>query len=233
MDDELDIQLQDADDIGARIVLLSAIGFWPGFEAYSDRKSWLDWLQNQGVLEIATEAEQRFLNAKALAEADLDRSRSAFDAIWALGWCVHLHDQPGFALSDKPMNELVGNLPTPGGSMEPFLDDVLIRIEDEIAIERERAEVWNWRLGAEIMVRSRKGRSRDELREAITEVVLECSVSEAFPDVDGSDFLVDEVRVVDVDDELLEVLMVASDEHLRALNWVCGLTDWESIQIDE
>jgi hypothetical protein len=233
MDDELDIELQDADDIGARIILLSAIGFWPGLESQRDHVTWMNWMRNQGVLDIATDAEHHFLSARSLSEEDLDRSRSAFDAIWALGWCVHLHEQGGFALSSGPMNELIENLPTPGDPLEPFLDSVLLRIEDDIAVERERAEVWNWRLGAEIMARSRKGRGEVDLREAIAEVVLECSVSDAFPDVDGRDFLVEETRVADLDSELLEVLMVASDEQLRALNWVCGLTDWESIQIDE
>jgi hypothetical protein len=233
MDDELDIQLQDADDIGARIVLLSAIGFWPGFQGPRDRQTWLDWMRNQGVVEIATDEEHRFLTANSLSDEDLDRSRSAFDAIWALAWCVHLHDQPGFALSSEALNELISNLPTPGAVVEPFLDDVLLRMEDEIVIERERAEVWNWRLAAEIMVRSRNVRAADDLRDAIAEVVLECSVSDAFADVDGQDFLVDETRVADLHSELLEVLMVSSDEQLRALNWVCGLTDWESIQIAE
>jgi len=237
MDDgSLDIALQETDDIGARIVLLSAIGFWPTFTEYRDRQTWLHWLEGHGILDIATDAERSLITRQhrtELTEAEQDRSRRSFDAIWPLAWAVGLHDQPGFALDEETLQALIEELPTPGDAVEPFLDGILIRLEDDIAVERERAEVWNWRLAAEVMMRSGTKAIRTEMQEAVQEVVLECATSPAFPDVDGLDFLVGEVQVRNLETLYLEVLMVASDEQLRALNWLCGLTEWESIHFDE
>jgi hypothetical protein len=108
-----------------------------------------------------------------------------------------------------------------------------MRGEDDIAVAREHAEVWTWRLAAELGLREARGNGRAELREAIAEVVLECATSLAFPDVDAVDFNVGEVYVRDLDADVLEAVLLASEERLRALNWVCGLTDWESIHLPD
>ena len=233
-DDFLDIQIQETDNIGARMVLLSAIGFWPQFDAYRDRMEWLSWLERRHLLEIATDDEIALLRRRSgPTELDADLSSRAFDAIWALAWAVRLHDQTGISLSTEALGELIDGLPTPTEPIEPFLDEIAARTEDEIALERERAEVRNWRMAAEVAVRAQTGLEARETRQAITEVVLECSTSLAFGDVDGIDFVLGDTHIADLGDEVLEAAMLASEEMLRALNWVCGLTDWESVHLPD
>ena len=235
MDDEfLDIQIQETDDIGARMVLLSAIGFWPQFENYRDRQIWLTWLERLQLLDIATDAELALLRRRCgPTDEDADISSRAFDALWALAWSVRLHDESGISLGTEALGELIDGLPTPTEPIEPFLDEIAVRTEDEIALERERAEVRNWRMAAEVALRTQSGMEATETRQAIAEVVLECSTSLAFGDVDGIDFLLGDAHVGDLADEVLEAAMIASEETLRALNWVCGLNDWESIQLPD
>ena len=55
--DELDIELRDPDDVGSRIVILTALCIWPDHETLEDRDSWADWLTREGILPLATRAE--------------------------------------------------------------------------------------------------------------------------------------------------------------------------------
>src|SRR6185503_8737636 len=101
------------------------------------------------------------------------------------------------------------------------------------ALERERAEIWNWRLTSEAVKRDSKGFDRDEIEEAIREVVLESAISFAISEVDTGDFLVDGVQVRMLEDDLLDALIVTSEERLRAFNWLCGLTEWDTIHLPD
>ncbi len=60
--DELDIEIRDVDDIGCRIVLLTTLAIWPDHSTLDERDSWANWLEQQGVLPIATRAERRVLD---------------------------------------------------------------------------------------------------------------------------------------------------------------------------
>lgn len=234
--DELDIEIRDVDDIGCRIVLLTTLAIWPDHSTLDERDSWANWLEQQGVLPIATRAERRVLDEhreQELTEADLDICGRALDALQPLGWCVALTDERALTLDTETATALIEGIPIPNERIEPFLDGLVLRTEDEIAVERERSEVWNWRLAAEISLRRASGRNRIEVEEAIREVVLECAATLVIPDTDGSDFLIDGAPVRTLDDDALDLLLVASEEHLRALNWVCGLTEWPEIHLPD
>jgi hypothetical protein len=234
--DDLDIELRDLDDIGCRIVLLTALAMWPDHDELEDRDSWADWLHAEGVATAMTRAEQTVIDAhreRELVESDLDVCGRAMDALQALTWAVAMIDELQLTLSEDTAAGFIEGIPIPGERVEQFLDGLVLREEDTIAVERERAEVWNWRLAAEVSYRRGSARVRQELSHAIKEVILECASTMVIAETDGNDFLIDGVAVRDLDDDAINTILVASEEHLRALNWLCGLTDWEAIHLPD
>ncbi len=236
LDDELEIELRDADDIGSRIVLLTALAIWPDHETLEDRDNWVEWLGKQGVVSQATRPELVVLNdhrERELAESDLDVCGRAFDSLQALCWSAGLVDEIRLVIEDDGSSDMMDRIPIPNEKVEPFLDGLIVRDENDIALERERSELWNWRLAAELSRRRTSGPLRRELDEAISEVVLESAAAMVIPENDGSDFLIGGATVRSLDDDTINTLLVASEEHLRALNWVCGLTEWNEIHLPD
>jgi hypothetical protein len=232
-DDELDINLQDSDDIGARIILLLALSIWPEVAEMGEHRSWQRWLNAQGVLSMATRTESTILSVRSLSDDALDVCERAGDSLPALAWAVALLDEITLVEPEPERAELIERIPVPDEQIEPFLDQLVLRDEDSVAIERERAEIWNWRLVTEAIRRQSTGANRDEIEEAISEVILESAVSFAIPEIDTEDFLIDGVPVRALDDDLLGAMIVISEERLRAFNWLCGLTEWDDVHLPD
>ena len=236
-DDELDIDLRDPDDIGARIILLSALSVWPEINESEECVAWQKWLDAQDVLTVATESELGIVNGLAgahLTESEADLCDRAIDSVVVLAWATALSDElPGLRLTTIDNDDLSERIPFPDEPIGPFLDQLLLRDETDVALERERAEIWNWRLAIEEIRRKDSGADPGEIEEAIREVVLESAISFAFTEIDAEDFLVEGVPVRKLEDEYLESLVVTSEERLRAFNWLCGLTDWDHIHPPE
>lgn len=232
-DDELDINVRDSDDIGARIVLLTALSVWPEITDGSERRTWQDWLDGEALMSVATRLERDTLSAPVGDETSADLCERALDSMAALAWATALTDAVSLTGSSEVRDDLADRIPMPNERIDPFLDQLVLRDEDEIALERERAEIWNWRLASEAIRRASRGADLDEVENAIREVVLESAVSFAIDEVDAVDFLVDSVPVRHLGDEQLDALLVTSEERLRALNWVCGLTEWGVVHLPE
>lgn len=232
-DDELEIELRDPDDIGARIVLLNALSIWPDLDDPGEVENWQRWLDAQGILPIATDAEHRIVSGTRLSKSNIDLCDRAMDSIVVLAWACALIEEPPELRLASEQDGLIERVPIPRESINQFLDQLIVRDEELIAVERERAELWNWRLVADVLRRSESGAGRDEIEEAIREVVLESAISFAFTEIDAEDFLVEGVPVRNLEDEYLESLIVTSEERLRALNWLCGLTEWDGIHPPE
>jgi hypothetical protein len=236
-DDELDINLRDPDDIGARIILLSALLVWPEINESEEQMAWQKWLDAQGILSVATDAELAIIDGLSgdhLTEAEADLCDRALDSVVVLAWATALYEEiPPLRLMTLDSNDLSERIPFPNEQIGPFLDQLLLQDEDAIAVERERSEIWNWRLAIEEIRRRDAGAERAEIDDAIREVVLESAISFAFTEIDAEDFLVEGVAVRTLEDEYLESLVVTSEERLRALNWLCGLTEWDHIHPPE
>lgn len=234
--DELEINLRDPDDIGARIILLSALSIWPELEGGGERVTCRRWLDSSDLLSVSTDVERRIFARTSdapISTADLDICDRASDSITVLAWAVALRlDLPPLRLAAEH-DELMDRIPIPGEPVDRFLDQLLLLDEETIALERERAELWNWRLVVEDIRRNDTGADRDEIEEAIREVVLESAISFAINEVDMDDFLVDGVPVRQLENEYLTSLVVTSEERLRAFNWLCGLTEWEMIHLPD
>lgn len=230
-DQELDIEIRDQDDVGCRIILLAALSIWRDCDIH-ERAAWLRWLRSEGVMDIATRTETDVLESpvgNVLRASDADLCERSADSITVLSWATALSDSSGLSLDDTTPRTLADGIPMAGERIEPFLDQLVLRDEDLIALERERAELWNWRLASEAILRTSAGRERNEVGEAIREVVLESAISFAVDEIDTEDFLVDGVPVRKLGDAVLESLIVTSEERLRAFNWLCGLTEWASV----
>ena len=228
--------MRDPEEIGCRIILLSAIVIWQDIETAEERRAWQRWLSDHQLNEDATPAEFEILvhdDPTSMSAAWMDVCERALDAIVPLAWATALTDLIAIAESRTAAADLPDSIPMPPERIEPFLDQLIIRDENEIALERERAELWNWRLAAEALRRQSLGRDRMEIDQAIAEVILESAVSLALDEIDLEDFLVDGVPVSALDEERLNAVTVASEERLRAFNWICGLTDWENVHAPE
>lgn len=229
-DVELDIELQDPDDIGSRLVLLSALVLWPTLDA-SERKQWFTWLKLQEILSVATQWEIDELRSPS--EDGDDISREAAEALVPLAWVSGMIGELPFQTDRETVGAILESLPVPQERLEPFLDGLILLDENAVAIERERAEIWRWRATAEVMRRISQGVARVEVQEAIREVVLETAAAGVIHDNDGTDFLVEGAPVRELETAALDNLLLVTDERLRALNWVCGLTEWDQIEITD
>jgi hypothetical protein len=158
---------------------------------------------------------------------------AAAEALISLAWTVGLIAEHPARSETAIVTAILDALPVPHERIEPFLDELVQVDENVIAVERERAEIWNWRLSSELLRRIARGIELDEVTEAIREVVLEVATAGLLPEIDGTDFLVEGVPVLNLDADALNDTVLASEERLRALNWVCGLTDWDQVDIDD
>jgi hypothetical protein len=231
--DELDIDLQGPDDIGSRVVLLSSLALLPTLDD-RERARWTTWLQREGVLELATPAELDLLETRAGDNGDEeDVSADSAEALIPLAWSVGLFEELPARASPETLKFVMEAVPMPPERVEPFLNGLILLNEETIALERERAEIWEWRMGAELRRRQTHGVAMVEVTEAIREVVLEAATSMVIAENDGIDLLVEGVRVMELEPPEVGELLMVTQERLRALNWVCGLTEWDQIDIDD
>jgi len=232
-DDALYIYLREPDDIGARIVLLTALSIWPEISAGEEQRSRRRGLDTQGVLDLATRDEIDVLAGPVQEEFAADLCERAVDSLPALAWATALLDEIPLVESEDDQALILERIPVPDEQIVPFLDQLVLRDEDSVALERERAELWNWRLASEAVRRESTGADLAEIEEIIREVVLESAISFAITEVDTGDFLVNGVQVRLLEDDMLDALIVRSEERLRAFNWLCGLTEWDAIHLPD
>ena len=232
-DDALDIYLREPDDIGARIVLLTALSIWPEVGAGEEQRSWRRWLDTQATQDLATEGRRDVLSGPGTERSRADLCERAVDSLPVLAWATALIDEIPLVEPEDDQATILERIPVPDEQIVPFLDQLVLRDEDSVALERERAELWNWRLASEAIRRESTGAELADIDEVIREVALESAISFAITEVDTGDFLVNGVQVRLLEDDMLDALIVRSEERLRAFNWLCGLTEWDAIHLPD
>ena len=232
-DDALDIYLREPDDIGARIVLLTALSIWPEISAGEEQRSWRRWLDAQGVLDLATRDEIDVLAGPVQEEFAADLCERAVDSLPALAWATALLDEIPLVESEDDQALILERIPVPDERIVPFLDQLVLRDEDSVALERERAELWNWRLASEAVRRESTGADLAEIEEIDPRGRARERNQLCDHRGDTGDFLVDGVQVRLLEDDMLDALIVRSEERLRAFNWLCGLTEWDAIHLPD
>ena len=243
--DEIDIQLRPPDEVGARIVVLatvyrrlflemptsqSLLQEDPEAERF-DLRAWLD---QESLTRQATAEELRLIETPVgrLSPDGVAAALWAGEALAALAWAAGLAEIPS---SPAPANlaPVLDQIPAPWGAVAPFKDAIELRGEEEIARERERAELWLWRANIEQDRREAKGKARSELTGLIREVTREAAEAGLISQPENEDFSVDGVAVTALDRDRIEEIAAIAGARLHALNWLCGFGEsWDAVPLE-
>jgi hypothetical protein len=192
-----------------------------------------EWLRGENLWDVLTPDEVAFLAQPVGHEMPV-----AFDT-WSLGeslatlaWTLGLiasvepHLAPDFAT-------LIDAIPSPWDATSSWVASQRLRPELEIATERERAELWEWRLATEIARRAATAGELGQIESAIFDVTYEAEQTGLLGprNVQGDYELWKAIG--ELEDEAIASSRLFAEHRLRALNWVCGFGDrWDSVPLD-
>src|SRR5215218_5761013 len=120
IDDALDIEVQDVDDVGGRILILATLSVWPGIDDFREREAWRSWLEDQGLTELATDEEMRLFGSNRPGPEGADVCERALDAVVPLAWSTGLCDEVSITTS-LDLAALADLLPMPPERIQPSL----------------------------------------------------------------------------------------------------------------
>ncbi len=239
-EDELEINLRPTPEIGRRLLILAALAehlsFADGAGSGPDERAFStfdlrEWLREEEIWSDLTQDEVLLLaeGTRPGEEPDQFSVQETIEALAALAWALHL--VPDLA-ADLPANvdTLVPALPHPWDSTKAWLQGLNLRSLDEVAIGREAAELWTWRLLTEDDLHEAFDDEQEELRAVIREAEREGRAAGVLPRggfrVQGRD-----ISTLNLTER--NTLLATSLARLRALNWVCGYGDrWDSVPLD-
>lgn len=243
---EIDIALRSPEEVGARIIVLAALcrrlfledpAAMEALEEDPETERWdlNAWLDERGLSAVVTPEERRLLERPVgqFAPEELARGPWLSEALMALAWAACLVDVLPPPVEPVDVAPVLAQIPAPWDELRPFIDRLRLRSEEEIAFERERAEVWAWRAGIETERRATRGRAARELQAVIEEVVHEAAVSGVLPPETLADFPVDHVPFNALPMEQVEQIALIASARLHALNWLCGFGEtWETVPLE-
>ena len=236
-DEYVDINLRSPSDVAARAIVLATVTRRGIIEVVPnddeapeatrfDLAAWLR-IHLDAALEFA-EAALLDVPTGSLSEAQLATCLDAGGALVALNWCLSV-DSSALPEPNAPANlePLLQALPQPWQDPKSFLFSAVLRAEEEIALERERAEIWWWR--ASIFPED----LRDiDTRTAIEAVAIEAAATNLISTINADLALAGRAFAKHDEATRANVLSIAT-VRLRALNWVCGFgTTWADVPLD-
>ena len=243
-EDYVEIELRPPDEVAERCIILAALirrlwietsfaatdaGDWSG-EAFDLR----EWLRAEGLWTSLSAPEATILQQTV---GDLEEDRIAVvawqaEGLATLGWALGLADlSPPGELGD--ITAVVRAVPAPWDNTREWVRGARLRAEMEIAMERDRAEILEWRIGIEGPRRLSTGQERVDYVGTIAEVVREARASALLAPDGATDFAIGGRPVTSFDGLELERLSALAEERLRALNWLCGYgTTWDAVPLD-
>jgi hypothetical protein len=242
-DDYIEILLRPPTLAAERCVILAALirRLWiESSVADSNGEDWRaevfdlrEWLRAEGIWTGLTVDEAGFLQQSpgGVTEDELAVVAWQAEGLATLGWALGLTDLlPPGNLAD--IASVVQATPAPWDSTVEWMRGARFRPEVEIASERDRAEVFEWRVRAETSRRVANGQERIDYLAAIGDVVQEARAS-GLLDSSADDFVIGDKAIAAFDDQDLERLGALAEERLRALNWLCGYgTSWDDVPLD-
>lgn len=245
MADELDINLRPVKDVANRILILASLcrrAFLETPDASrelhdetnSERFDLLAWLQQEGLAPALTPDEQQFLETPigALTADEVIPATWHIEALRPLMWAVNLEPElpAPYQLADAAAS--LPHVPAPWDDTGDFVRSLRLRSEEEIAGERERAEIWLWRAEIEPERRSLRGRERSKLETDIRAVVVESIDAGFFSNAAGGDFPVEGRPFRELQPTVIETIEGVAGARLHALNWLCGFgTTWADVPL--
>ena len=236
-DDFIDIELRSAADVAARAIVLATVmrrgilEVAPQSEEDADaaRFDLAVWLGSYP--QVAQEAaEVTLLGAPvgSLTEEELDICLDSAEAIVTLDWCLAATNtalpQPSIQAN---LEIVLEQLSQPWQDPMPVIASAVLRAETEIAIERERAEIWWWR--ASLLT---EDLDDADTRAALTAVSLEAAAANLL-DVIDSDLALLGRSFAECDEDTRATVLAVATVRLRTLNWVCGFGEfWTDAPLD-
>ena len=245
-DEAIEIVLRAPREVGARLIALAAIcrrGSLEeaavqralGEEAEAERFDWLAWLSEQELTSQLTEEERRLLETPVgrLSRDDASTATWSAEALVGLAWAAGLIPRlPAPTVAADPAAALSA-IPQPWDDPAAFFAGIALRPEEEIAVERERAEVWRWRVEVEIDRRRATGALRDEIETDLRDTAAEAVAAGLLPHLVAGDFAVEERPVRALSEERLAAIASIVTQRLHALNWLCGFGQrWDDVPLD-
>jgi hypothetical protein len=242
-DDELDIELRSPAEVAVRCIALASLIRRLSIESLAaermddglagDAFDLRAWLQSERLWETLTIFEVSALDRPLGDLTDDELATMAWQAegLASLGWALGLSELA--PLGELSHVEAVLTLvPSPWDATGKWRDEASLRPEPEIAHERDRAELFEWRIGVEGPRRASTGSERAEYVAAIAEVASEAEAS-GLADVLQGDVMIAGVPPSSLDANALERLAILAEERLRAMNWLCGFGDsWDRVPLD-
>lgn len=243
-EDFVEVDLRSPLQVAERCIILAALirrlwiessvalpepGDWSA-EAFDLR----EWLRVEGLWNSLTTPEMDFLELPLGDATDDQIAVVAWQAegLSTLGWALGLVD----SLTPGELGEITGvvqAVPAPWDKINEWTHAARLRPEAEIATERDRAEILEWRVGIEGPRRLSDEQQRADYVAAIAEVVREARSSGLLESDGDTDLAIGGKSVAWFDDPELERLSALAEERLRALNWLCGHgTTWDAVPLD-
>ncbi|MDQ3225337.1 MAG: DUF4272 domain-containing protein [Chloroflexota bacterium] len=243
-DDELDIKLRSSAEVATRCIILAALLRRLLIESIGSMNQTDDsdgeifdirhWLIAEGVWAKSTPHEAAIFSTPFgdLSEAEIAFISSQAEGLATLSWSLSLSEELSPDNHDdlKPVFNMI---PSPWDKTSAWVLRAHLRDEDQLARERERVEIHEWRIRAESLYRAASGRERAELAATIARVAAEAE-SAGLIEIDS-----DRGRSIGAapfgtqSNEQLDQLGSFAEHRLRALNWVCGFgNSWDEVPLD-
>jgi Domain of unknown function (DUF4272) len=243
MDDHIDIELRSAADVARRAVVVSAVLQRISLDEISRRNDidaageafdLREWIVTERLADTLTPSESQILLSPVGGiprEARLDVSWQS-EALGSLLWALGVSELPSIGHQPE-LASLLDAVPQPWDRVSGWVDGGRLRPESEIAHEREVADIWYWRLGAEIARRAAPHCEQLAFERAIREVVAESHAAGYTIDAAGGDFAVAGRLIRDLTAAELDKLAATAEERLRALNWISGFgSSWADVPLE-
>jgi hypothetical protein len=245
-DDEIEITLRPAAVVARRLVVLATLcrrAFLESRQASGEldedpemeRFDLRMWLQDHDLEGDLTDDERRLFDAEvgALTADEAAAATWNSEALVALAWAVEMVESLRDPDQTSDPADILNRVPSPWTDPNAWLAAVIVRDENEIAQERERAEIWSWRADVEADRRQLQGRERRSLEADITDVVAESVAAGLLPAGSRGDFIVAGSLFCDLSRDRIDTIGGVADVRLHALNWLCGFgTAWDDVPLD-
>ena len=247
--DEIDIQLRTPAEVGRRMIALSVVAHLlagagddaedgseeedndddePTDAPAGQRFDWLTWLTQEQLREALSPSEQALLTRASELDApdDLGEEGTAAEAIGALAWAARRSE---LTVLDRgyPYLDLLDLVPSPWDDTSAFLSTLALRPESEIASARESTEILSWRAQVEIERRQANRGDRADIEAAIRDVASEAATAGVAQVGDDGDLVFAGESIRALSDNVISNMAAAARARLRAMNWLCGLGDWD------
>lgn len=242
---EIEINLRAPGEVAARAIVLATVCHrayleraTPGSDTEdpeAERFDLVAWLRTEGLDPVVSPTERHLLQTRLgrLTSEETDAASWQIEGLAGLAWAMGiLETLPPVHLPVDP-GPLLEAMPSPWDKTAPFRTGVRLRAEDEIAAERERAELWHWRATMVDLLLEATGREAQRLVAVIREVANEAARAGIIDRVAAGDFPVNGRPYRDLDEEEQGVAAAVAAERHHALNWLCGFgTGWDNVPTD-